>query len=99
MYLRDGLLLRGLRWRLGTSLLTVLTATIAVATAVLGPLYLHTAGDSVVRRAVSFAPAQATGVSLSLYRDQTDAIGAVEHSERELARAAGVGRWLGAPIT
>ncbi len=47
---RGGLLLRGMRWRLGTSVLTVLTATIAVATAVLGPLYLHTAGDSVLRQ-------------------------------------------------
>jgi ABC-type polar amino acid transport system ATPase subunit len=32
-----------MRWRLGASLLTVLTATIAVATAVLGPLYLRAA--------------------------------------------------------
>ncbi len=43
------LLVRGIRWRLGTSLLTVLTAAIAVGAAVLGPLYLRTAGDSVVR--------------------------------------------------
>src|ERR1700733_8555686 len=86
-----------MRWRLGASLLTVLTATIAVATAVLGPLYLHTAGDSVVRQAVSSAPVQTTGVSL--YRDQSNAIGAVESSERRLTSAAGVGRWFAAPLT
>ena len=53
---RGTLLVRGMRWRLGASLLTVLAATIAV----LGPLYLHTAGDSVVRRTVAegLAPAE-----------------------------------------
>jgi len=44
-----GLLLKGIRWRLGISLLTVMTSAIAVGAAALGPLYLQTAGDSVVR--------------------------------------------------
>ena len=45
-----------MRWRLGVSVLTLLTTTIAVAAAVLGPLYLHTASDSVLRRTVADAP-------------------------------------------
>jgi hypothetical protein len=95
---RDGLLLRGIRWRLGASLLTVLTAMIAVATAVLGPLYLHTAGDSVLRRTVAAAAVQDRGVTVLTYSDQAHPLGAVERAERTV-RSTGAGRWYGAPIT
>lgn len=72
---RGGLLLRGMRWRLGASVLIVLTATIAVATAVLGPLYPHTAGDSVLRRTVDSALVQERGVTVLPASDQANPLG------------------------
>jgi hypothetical protein len=95
----DGLLLRGMRWRLGTSWLTVLTATIAVATAVLGPLYLYTAGDSVLQQTVASAAVQARGVTVSTYSDQEHPLSAVQQAERIVQRAGGARPWFGAPIT
>lgn len=87
-----------MRWRLGVSLLTVLTATIAVGTAVLGPLFLRTAGDSVVRRTVSSAAIENRGVTLSAYQGQASSYGEVQRAER-LIDQIGSGRWYGAPIT
>jgi putative ABC transport system permease protein len=48
-------LVRGIRWRLMSSLLVVITAAIAVGTAIVGPLFLRAGGDSLVRRAVADA--------------------------------------------
>jgi putative ABC transport system permease protein len=96
---KDGLLLRGVRWRLGVSLLTVLTATIAVATAVLGPLYLHTADDSVLRETVASAAVQDRGVRLVTVGDQADPLDAVQRAERVVQNADGARGWFGAPIT
>jgi putative ABC transport system permease protein len=97
--MRAGLLLRGMRWRLGTSLLTVLTTTIAVATAVLGPMYLLTAGDSVVRRTVADAAVQDRGLTVLPTTDRVHPLGPVLRAERTYQTAAGERRWFGAPIT
>jgi putative ABC transport system permease protein len=96
---RGGLLLRGMRWRLGASVLIVLTATIAVATAVLGPLYLHTAGDSVLRRTVDSAPVQERGVTVLPASDQANPLAPVQRAEQVVRRAGGGRRWYGSPIT
>ena len=45
-------LIHGIRWRLMGSLLVVVTAAIAVGTAIVGPLFLRAGGDSLVRQAV-----------------------------------------------
>ncbi len=95
----DGLLLRGVRWRLGVSVLTVLTATIAVATAVLGPLYLHTADDSVLRQTIASAPVQDRGVTLVTSSDQAHPLAAIERAERVLRSAVRAHSWFGASIT
>ncbi len=84
----EGLLLRGMRWRLGLSLLTVLTAAIAVATAVLGPMYLHTAGDSVLRRTVDSAALQTRGVTLTPYYSPTHALALARQAEHIVAARA-----------
>jgi len=99
MIARDGLLLRGMRWRPGLSVLTVLTATIAVAAAVLGPLYQHTAGDSVLRRTVAAAPVQTGGVALVTERDRSDPLGRMQRAERTVAQATHADGWFGPPIT
>ncbi len=49
------MLVRGIRWRLMSSLLVVTTAAIAVGAAIVGPLFLRAGGDSLVRRAVADA--------------------------------------------
>jgi putative ABC transport system permease protein len=95
---RGALLVRGMRWRLGASLLTVLAATIAVATAVLGPLYLHTAGDSVVRRTVAEAPVQTSGLTLALDSTQTDALAHVQHAVDAALALGRSHRFYGAPL-
>jgi hypothetical protein len=95
---RDGLLLRGMRWRLGASLLTVLTAAVAVATAVLGPLYLHIAGDSLLRRSAAAASAQARGVTFSADLNRHLTLTGVARDERGVVQSGPAGRY-GAPIT
>jgi putative ABC transport system permease protein len=95
----DGLLLRGVKWRLGVSVLTVLTATIAVATAVLGPLYLHAADDSVLRQTIASAAVQDRGVTLVTASDQPRALAAIQRAERVLLSATGAQGWFGAPLT
>lgn len=91
------LLWRGVRWRLGISLLTVLTSAVAVGAAVLGPLYLRTAGDSVLRRAISSASVEDRGVTLGPPPGQAASLSQLQGGER-LVRAA-AGRWFGSPIT
>src|ERR1700684_1758253 len=93
------LLLRGMRWRLGTSLLTVLTSTIAVGAAVLGPLYLHTAGDSVVRSIVKSAAVDARGATVSAPPAQVATLGQVQRAERTVQNIGGAYRFYGPPIT
>jgi putative ABC transport system permease protein len=92
------LLLRGMRWRLGTSLLTVLTSTIAVGAAVLGPLYLHTADDSVVRSMVKAAAVDARGATVSAPPGQVVTLGQVQRAGRRVEDVGGVHRFYGAPI-
>ena len=95
---RGVLLARGMRWRLGASLLTVLAATIAVATAVVGPLYLHTAGDSVLRRTVAAAPVQNSGLTLPGYAAGAGNYRRVAQAEHEALALAGPHRFYGSPI-
>jgi putative ABC transport system permease protein len=94
-----GLLLRGMRWRLATSVLTVLTATVAVGVAVMGPLYLRTAGDSVVRSTVGTASIEARGATLLPAGGQAVSLADIERAERAVVDAGGAHRFYGAPIT
>src|ERR1700735_1472062 len=96
---RDGLLLRGMRWRLGISLLTVLTATVAVGAAVLGPLYLHTAGDSVIRTTIKSASEYERGATLSASVGQTISLSGLQRAEQTVENAGGANSFYGRPIT
>ena len=58
-------LARGIRWRLMGSLLVVITAAIAVGTAIVGPLFLRAGGDSLVRQAVAGASLSKTSFGLT----------------------------------
>jgi putative ABC transport system permease protein len=59
-------LIHGIRWRLMGSVLVVITAAIAVGTAIVGPLFLRAGGDSLVRQAVAGASASQTSFTLTL---------------------------------
>ncbi len=93
------LLLRGMRWRLGLSLLTVLTSAIAVGAAVLGPLYLWTAGDSLLRTTLSSAAVEDRGATISPAPGQTGSLSQTGLVERALERTGGLHHWYGTPIT
>jgi putative ABC transport system permease protein len=93
------LLAHGMRWRLGMSLLTVLTSAIAVGAAVLGPLYLWTAGDSVVRTTLNAAAISDRGVTLAGPAGQRVSLTRIERAERTVDGLGGRERWYGKPIT
>ncbi len=60
---RLGLLWRGLRWRLGTSALVLLVATLAVLSATAGPLYLGTADGTVLHSTLVGVGASQTAIT------------------------------------
>ena len=96
----SGLLLwRGMRWRLGISLLTVLTSAIAVGAAVLGPLYLQAAGDSVVRTTLGAASVEDSGATVSAPPGAVASLDQLQSAERIVEAAGGPHRFYGAPIT
>lgn len=90
------MLLRGIRWRLGASVLTVLTAALAVGVAVFGPLYLQAAGDSLVRGAIGAASVQTSGLTLIPRPGQPVSFAELQHAERV---SGADGRFFGAPIS
>jgi putative ABC transport system permease protein len=94
-----GLLLRGMRWRLGVSLLTVLTSAVAVGAAVLGPLYLNTAGDSVVRTTLHSAPVYQRGATVASPPGQSVQLPQLQQAEQRVENLGGSRRWYGTPIT
>jgi putative ABC transport system permease protein len=61
---RAGLLLRGLRWRLGSTLVMLVVAVAAVASAALGPLYLRSADGSVIAGTLSAAQPDLIGLTM-----------------------------------
>lgn len=56
------LTLRGIRWRRGTSGAVLAIAVIATAGAALGPLYAHSAAESLVRQDLALAAPVSTGI-------------------------------------
>ena len=76
-------LARGIRWRLTGSVLVVITAAIAVGTAVVGPLFLRAGGDSLVRQDVARASAQSTRLELTAAGNGTTLDG-LEAKQRSL---------------
>lgn len=61
---RIALLLAGLRWRLGSSLAMLVMAVVAVAIGAFGPIYLHSADQSVLDSTLAGAPSENLGLTL-----------------------------------
>jgi predicted lysophospholipase L1 biosynthesis ABC-type transport system permease subunit len=57
-----GLFLRGLRWRAGPTFVVLAVSVVAMAGAALGPLYAHSAQESLLRDGLAQAPPVTTGM-------------------------------------
>jgi putative ABC transport system permease protein len=92
------MLVRGMRWRLMGSVLVVLTAAIAVGTAIVGPLYLQAGGDSLIRTAVATASEQQTGFTLAPENGHPATVAQLESERSALIRRAGARGVYARPI-
>ncbi|MGH2852183.1 MAG: hypothetical protein ACRDLP_16405 [Solirubrobacteraceae bacterium] len=89
-------LARGIRWRLMGSLLVVITAAIAVGTAVVGPLFLRAGGDSLIRQAVAAAGPSETGFEL-VPTTNSATLGGLGAEQRSLFRMGHLSQLYGPP--
>ena len=93
--LRLALLLSGLRWRAGTSLAMFAVAVFAVAAGAFGPMYLHSADQSILNGVLRDAPTGNTGLTFEANSGNG--------SPTRLLSAAGSvpqsRRWFGNPIS
>lgn len=92
------MLLRGMRWRLGASLLMVFASAVAVGAALLGPLYLRAASDSLIRSAVAAAPVQQAGLAFTPAAGAHVTLTQLEDETHRLSREYELSRWYGAPL-
>lgn len=90
-------LARGIRWRLTGSLLVVITAAIAVGTAVVGPLFLRAGGDSLVRQAVADASAAKTSFALTPL-SHAETLEGLAAEQRSLLAGGHLGGLYGRPV-
>lgn len=91
---RLGLLWRGLRWRLGTSALLLVVATVAVFSATVGPLYLGTADGTVLRSTlIGQGAAQNSVTALALVESQRSEAAARLALRQE--RSSAMRHWYG----
>ena len=92
------MLVRGIRWRLMGSLLVVITAAIAVGTAIVGPLFLRAGGDSLVRRAVAAASPSDTGFALVPVEAHSATLDGLATERRSLLRSGHLTWLYGPPV-
>lgn len=81
-----GVVLRGIRYRAGRSLVVLLLATVATTAAVLVPAYSRAAAQSVLSDGLAAAPT--TGTSITVYAEGTAATAPAAHNATGDARAA-----------
>src|SRR5579884_2988965 len=79
------------------SVLVVITAAIAVGTAIVGPLFLRAGGDSLVRQAVGTATASDTSVELAPVTGPATLDG-LAAERRSLLRTGQLTRLYGPPV-
>jgi putative ABC transport system permease protein len=91
-------LVRGIRWRLMGSLLMVITAAIAVGTAIVGPLFLRAGGDSLVRRGVATAGFRDTGFELARVPGHPATLDGLAAERRALLRREHLTRLYGSTV-
>ncbi len=90
---RLALLWRGMRWRLGTSALLLVVATVAVFAATAGPLYLATADGTVLHGTLVGAGASQTAVTALATVESRQAAGLAARA-LALERASPMGRYF-----
>ena len=94
---RLGLLWRGLRWRIGTSALVLLVATVGIFAATVGPLFLGTADGTVLHGTLNGeGPAQNSVTALAMVESQQSQSAARRALVQE--RVSSMRRWYGPGI-
>jgi len=91
-------LVRGIRWRLIGSILVVITAAIAVGTAIVGPLFIRAGGDSLVRQAMASAHVSDTSFELASGVDNPATLDGLAAERRSLLRSRHLSRLYGPPV-
>ena len=94
---RLALLTSGLRWRFGSSLAMLVIAVAAVATGAFGPIYLHSANQSVLNGALASAPPGNRGLTLEPVRGNESP--RLLRAAEQAPRPGGGTRWFGKGIT
>lgn len=94
---RLALLTSGLRWRLGSSLAMLVIAIAAVATGAFGPMYLHSANQSVLNATLDSAPPGNRGLTLEPARGSGSPL--LLRAADRVPRADGGTKWFGKGIT
>lgn len=94
---RFSLLLSGLRWRLGSSLAMLVMAVAAMAIGSFGPIYLHSADQSILNSTLAAAPSGNLGLTLQLAH-RTGNIHRLEATARNFPRPGDGHPWFGEGI-
>ena len=89
-----GLIWAAIRWRAGSSLAMLFAATVAVAAASAGPMYLETAYGTVLQAKLAQAGASATAVNVGDFVASPQGVALVAPTFA-LGAQYGMGRWFG----
>lgn len=95
--MRLALLISGLRWRGRSSLAMFAVAIVAAGIAAFGPIYLHSADQTILQSTLRAAPPGNVGLTL-LATSGTFRPKALAAAAREVPGAHGGTKWYGAPI-
>ncbi len=96
--MRWGLLVAGARWRVWSTLSMLAVAVVALALSAFGPLYLHSADQSILNGSLDAAPAANIGLTLQP-SGTTASPGALAATAAHVPRAPDGGAWFGPGLT
>lgn len=95
--LRFSLLLSGLRWRAGSTIALLVVSVVAIGVGAFGPIYLHSADQSILDATLASAPPGADGLTLQPAHGAARP-GQLAAAEGEVPRPAGAMAWFGPAI-
>ncbi len=96
-HMRFALLLRGIRWRAGASLAMFIVAAVGVGVGSFGPLYVHSADQSVLSGTLEDASSGNAGLTLQATAPGTPA--RLSAAARAVPSPGTARPWFGAPIS
>ncbi|MGH9029384.1 MAG: hypothetical protein ACRDV4_07195, partial [Acidimicrobiales bacterium] len=96
--MRIALLLAGLRWRAGSSLAMLVVAVVGVGVAAFGPIYLHSADQTILDGTLAAAPQGNTGLTLQPASGEGNP-SQLASASRRVPMPGGAKHWFGQPIS